>query len=409
MLKRILLVILLINLPLLALAQAQPSSSDEPVIYLTPDDQSANVADNSDEELIDNDDSAVNTLKPATPPVVQKPTIYGPTTKEDHILSLAKKLRPDEHVTLQQTMIALLHKNPNAFLLNNVNGLKSGQLLEVPTASQIDNIPADLAQALVIQQNHEWQKIQLAALEKAKEKKHSTPVVVAVKQKSETKILQPIPPQYSEQAAYLSGQYEKKITALQKQLVNKEKDFAQYQQTMTARLDKLQQQNLVDEAELKLAPPPKILQPVAANPNVEINKENQKPSVLTYLLPKNKVSWWILWTAIFAIVLIWIPYRRREKIIHERQEPVVHLEDAIAIKPEQPKIQEKEKTEEEYDFMSSQEAIPAKLDLARAYIDMEDIPSAKSVLDEVIAKGNEAEVKEAKKILRKIKSNVLNS
>ena len=57
---------------------------------------------------------------------------------------------------------------------------------------------------------------------------------------------------------------------------------------------------------------------------------------------------------------------------------------------------------DEYDFMGSTEAIPAKLDLAHAYIAMEDFKAARKVLRQVIASGNVAQQQEAKNILDKI-------
>ena len=43
-----------------------------------------------------------------------------------------------------------------------------------------------------------------------------------------------------------------------------------------------------------------------------------------------------------------------------------------------------------------------KLDLARAYIDMGDADSARSVLQQVLAEGSEAEIQEAGELLEKI-------
>lgn len=59
-------------------------------------------------------------------------------------------------------------------------------------------------------------------------------------------------------------------------------------------------------------------------------------------------------------------------------------------------------TRDEYDFMNSEEAIPAKLDLARAYMAMEDYKSARKVLDQVGKNGNDEQKAEAKGMLDKI-------
>lgn len=53
----------------------------------------------------------------------------------------------------------------------------------------------------------------------------------------------------------------------------------------------------------------------------------------------------------------------------------------------------------EYDLMNSTEGIPAKLNLARAYIEMGNKGEAHNILQEVLKQGNEAQQKEAKILL----------
>ena len=59
-------------------------------------------------------------------------------------------------------------------------------------------------------------------------------------------------------------------------------------------------------------------------------------------------------------------------------------------------------TEQEYDFMGSKEGVPAKIDLARAYVAMQDYQQAKQVLDDVLAKGNNEQRQAAQAILNSI-------
>lgn len=59
-----------------------------------------------------------------------------------------------------------------------------------------------------------------------------------------------------------------------------------------------------------------------------------------------------------------------------------------------------DETKSEYDFMSSHEAIPAKLDLARAYIAMNDDEQARMVLTTVIEKGNQEQRSEALSLIQ---------
>ena len=58
--------------------------------------------------------------------------------------------------------------------------------------------------------------------------------------------------------------------------------------------------------------------------------------------------------------------------------------------------------ESEYDFMGTNEAIPAKLDLARSYIAMNDFVQAKQILKTVIEKGDDAQRAEAGLLFHKM-------
>lgn len=54
-----------------------------------------------------------------------------------------------------------------------------------------------------------------------------------------------------------------------------------------------------------------------------------------------------------------------------------------------------EHEEDEYNYLASRDALPAKLDLARAYIAMEDYSSAQEVLSEVMKLGDAGQKEEA--------------
>lgn len=60
--------------------------------------------------------------------------------------------------------------------------------------------------------------------------------------------------------------------------------------------------------------------------------------------------------------------------------------------------------DDEYDFLSGQDSIPTKLDLARAYIDMGDDTAARTTLNEVITQGNDEQKQSAVELLGKIKA-----
>ncbi len=82
---------------------------------------------------------------------------YGNVTRTDTLWSIAKQMRPDSSVTVQQVMMALLRNNNEAFYNNNVNYLKAGYVLRIPAAGQIADInPADAEREIRLQ-NEAWQ------------------------------------------------------------------------------------------------------------------------------------------------------------------------------------------------------------------------------------------------------------
>ncbi|MDG1443541.1 MAG: FimV/HubP family polar landmark protein [Pseudomonadales bacterium] len=81
---------------------------------------------------------------------------YGLTGPGDTLWKIALKVRPNNSVTVQQTMLALKNANPNAFINNNINLLKAGHVLRIPNAEQIQTQSVAAAVAEVRVQNEEF-------------------------------------------------------------------------------------------------------------------------------------------------------------------------------------------------------------------------------------------------------------
>ena len=75
------------------------------------------------------------------------------TTDGSTLIRIARQIRPDETVSLQQTMIAIQSLNPEAFADGNINRLLMGQVLRVPTKDEISAFDAKSAFAEVSRQN----------------------------------------------------------------------------------------------------------------------------------------------------------------------------------------------------------------------------------------------------------------
>ncbi len=62
---------------------------------------------------------------------------YGPIRAQDTLWEVAEKARPDGSVSPQQVMLAFLDTNPDAFIDGNINKLKQGAVLRVPSREQM--------------------------------------------------------------------------------------------------------------------------------------------------------------------------------------------------------------------------------------------------------------------------------
>lgn len=72
---------------------------------------------------------------------------------QDTLWDIALQIRPDSSVSVQQTMLALQSLNSEAFIADNINMVRRGQVLRVPTLEQIRNLSAREAMSEVARQN----------------------------------------------------------------------------------------------------------------------------------------------------------------------------------------------------------------------------------------------------------------
>ena len=79
---------------------------------------------------------------------------YGPIHRGETLSGIAKSVRP-EGVTLNQMMIAIYQANPEVFM-HNINRMKSGYILRMPTASDAQAISVTDANAEVREQMQAW-------------------------------------------------------------------------------------------------------------------------------------------------------------------------------------------------------------------------------------------------------------
>jgi pilus assembly protein FimV len=99
----------------------------------------------------------------ARPPPVSAPSImppsggeYGPVAAGETLWVIAETVRPDTSLTIPQVMLALQEANPDAFIRNNINLLKAGVVLRVPSQDEMAALAAEEAQASARAQAAEW-------------------------------------------------------------------------------------------------------------------------------------------------------------------------------------------------------------------------------------------------------------
>ena len=81
---------------------------------------------------------------------------YGPVQRADTLWELALRFRGDAPVNAQQAMIAILRANPDAFVEGNINALRTGVTLRVPTAADMAAISPGEASAEFARHEEAW-------------------------------------------------------------------------------------------------------------------------------------------------------------------------------------------------------------------------------------------------------------
>lgn len=96
--------------------------------------------------------------RPATPSprLTSDDSTYGRTTRNDTMWAIANQTLPSSNVTPQQNMLAIQRLNPTAFIDGNVNLLKAGVVLRLPSESEVAAVSNSSAMAEIDQQNQAW-------------------------------------------------------------------------------------------------------------------------------------------------------------------------------------------------------------------------------------------------------------
>lgn len=102
---------------------------------------------------------AVSATQPASASTAAATPLAGneyTTTANDNLWDIANRVRADGSV--HQAMLAIQELNPQAFIDNNINRMKSGQVLRLPDAQHINSRIQSAAIAQVNQQTAAWRE-----------------------------------------------------------------------------------------------------------------------------------------------------------------------------------------------------------------------------------------------------------
>lgn len=100
---------------------------------------------------------------PAAAPVAAaarpRPGEYGPVQAGDTLSQIAQRLAREDEVSTNQMMLALLRANPGAFIGGNINLLREGTILRMPERDEAQRLSATEASAEVRAQVARWREM----------------------------------------------------------------------------------------------------------------------------------------------------------------------------------------------------------------------------------------------------------
>ena len=102
--------------------------------------------------------AAAPVAEPAPPPAPEpapRPAAEGEVTVEsgDTLFDIAAANRPSDNVSVEQTMLAIQRANPDAFIDNNINRIRVGRVLRIPSLQEIQSIDQSQAVNQIALQN----------------------------------------------------------------------------------------------------------------------------------------------------------------------------------------------------------------------------------------------------------------
>jgi len=360
-------------------------------------------------------------------------TTYGPTTADDTLWHIASELRPNNDVSVQQVMLAIFCYNEGAFYTNNINSLEPGKIIKLPSLDKICSLSRDQAYFEVEKQDRQWKNSRLKhpkhLIKHKKSAKKAKKATTTDYEQSESPSTETTP---SEQAAQQLTETVTQTTQQSTETAPEAIPPEQAEQALATAAPQVPETPVSNETTAIASAQTQEMAPVAlasaattdgnnivqtqmAQVNEKINSIEQNVEQLKKAVLGSKNCSWDsvsgcfkpilqyidglaarlgqpLFTILFVCVIVLLltilfclsGYRRKKQDASKFLSPNVS-------------------STEEDNFMAGKEGHAAKLNLARAYIDMGKETEAHVMLDEVLAKGSPSEQEKAKMLLAEIK------
>ncbi len=339
----------------------------------------------------------------------------------DTLWTLARELRPDTSVSIQQMMLALLRTNPDAFSYGNINWLKAGEVLWMPSEFELQALTQAEAFAEVLAQNNFWRAERGYATIDTGPAPGTVAVdrglrLVAVDEEDlEGEGVTATDPDGIAQgeALVLANEQVEELSLenveLEDKLTEAEtiiEDLRRLVELKDDELAALQTQELREQAD----PGPGLAERVGSlydstketlsGPGIKSTFESASSLARSY--------WHIALASLVLLLLAGWWYRRK----FAAQGPQGFTVPAASVRPDFVKVVSGGKTaspaeddvDEEGADAEDADLVQNKLDLARAYLDLGDVENVRSILDEVLAEGNAAQKEEARQLLEQADS-----
>ena len=368
---------------------------------------------------------------------------YGPVVQFDTLWSLARELRPDTSVSIQQMMLALLRTNPDAFSYGNINWLKKGEVLWIPNDFELQAISTSGAFAEVLSQNNFWREARgYSSVERTASATVGVDgglrLVAVAEEDQEGNGAMAVDPDGTAQveSLVLANEQVEELSLenieLEDKLTESEtiiEDLRRLVELKDDELAALQGQAMSEQAE----PGPDLLERLSSvyDSTTEVLSGPKINTAFESAYSLAREYWYIALALLAALVLGGLLLGRR-KTDDEPEEEVStavagspDLAEALGIEkavfPDEDNGQDADSVAEDSPddieagddeskddagdgVVEEEDLVQNKLELARAYLELGDEENVRSILQEVMSEGNAAQREEARQLLEQAAS-----